>query len=540
MKNSKMFREKEVGLILFFISLIMLLINLMLSVNENTLRYDELFELYLIKSTIPNIIHFTALDVHPPLHYLVVKEFFSLLNCLGINLGNIIPGKIFSTIPTIILMIFSYKYLKKDIGWIASGLFSLSLVIMPQFLFYLTDVRMYNWGMLFVTLTFYMAYKITINPSRKNYIILIIIGALSAYMHYFCLVAIVCIYLMMIFWFALRNNVKEIMKTIFSGFTILILFIPWISVVVKQINYIKGSYWIGTFDSMTALHYLWYLLSSTQTAETTWDLINNSRDSWGAVILLILLSILMINSFKFIFKDNFSKEIIVSKIINENFLVFGGFVLILELVVGLLLSNLVGRPILHVRYLFISFACFWLTVSILISRVYTNKRLFALCLILFFAGGMISNVNSLNGNINNKYFVNDLKSALNNIGPDDLVIDGDLSLTGYRNLFMNHSDENTVIESLDSYWEIPFKNVYFSLHDSSFFDDNNITNKVNKTLNDGNKVFYLSGIKNPVDHFIIMNKLIKSVDRNLTYTFNVPQIPDHLDYFTTFVVEIKK
>jgi len=536
------FTEKDLGNIFFILSILILSVNLIVSVNENTLRYDEIFTLTLIKDNVHDIIRLTMEDVHPPLHYLIVKGFFSFFNMW--DLGNIIPGKISSSIPTILLLLFSFRYLKDDIGYLGSGLFSLSIVMMPQFLFYLTDIRMYSWSMLLCTMFFYYGYRITKRGSWKNYTVFVFIGALAAYTHYFCLIFIASIYLMMILYYSLRNNINEIKILFISILVLLILYTPWLFIIFRQINGFSNI-WINNFDQQMALNFFMYLMNSNIIAETSWDLKSQSNVSWMTITILSLLLILTIYSLKFAFKEKLGMNMVISKLSNENFLFFGFIIIILESTIALVLSNLIGFPLLHVRYVFIAFACFWLTVSILMSRVYhANKRLFACCLILFLAGGLMSDVTGLNAKYNNKYYANDLKNSLYNIENDDLVISSDLSATGLMNLYINHSDNNTLTMSLDSYWEIPFKKIYFNSHRVSNKlnnDEYNIADKINKTLNKGHKVFYLSGMDNEKDISKLID-LINDIDMKKIhdYNFYIPRSSDNLDYMIDFIVEIKK
>ena len=92
------------GLIIIYIS----------TAFNNCIWLDEAFSMSMIQQNFGEIIYNTAIDVHPPLYYIILKV---LVNILGFILGNDIwAAKIVSIIPIIILMLVSDTLIKKMYG----------------------------------------------------------------------------------------------------------------------------------------------------------------------------------------------------------------------------------------------------------------------------------------------------------------------------------------------------------------------------------------------------------------------------------------
>ncbi|MDR1819832.1 MAG: glycosyltransferase family 39 protein [Methanobrevibacter sp.] len=458
--------------------------------GNNFLRYDEMFSLHLARDSIFNIISLTAMDVHPPLHYFWLKLVVSICQFLHLPGGEIFFGKISSAIPILLLMIFSFKYLKRDIGNLGASLFCFSLVAMPNMVYYMEDVRMYSLGMLFVTLTYYMLYKIQNNGSLKEYALLIFFTICGIFTQYYCTVALFGGYFILFFWLSLKNDVSKIKYLILSGLiSVGIFIVSWGSILVNQVKHVSNSFWIGSFDADTALHTVFYMLGNWKVGDTTYTLIN-SPISWEAIIFIILITFCIFMVLHYLFNKNKSLYVLKNRFLSLNFLLFGSLIIVLEIISGIVLSELIGKSTLHVRYLVIGIPLLWLSVCLVISKTYkmNDKAWFYILFALFLIGSSLSiyyNIEQIkNDRVSSYHRINDF----NLISDDDLVIDTDLTTTAWRELIKPHPDNNTFVDKLDVYWEPPFLRVYSSQHDMSILRGN-ITSRVEDTLDNGHKVW---------------------------------------------------
>lgn len=194
----------------------------------------------------------------------------------------------------------------------------------------------------------------------------------------------------------------------------------------------------------------------------------------------MLLSILLI----FLVSD------IVDRIAGLNFLTFGALVVAFEVLLGVFAGLVLGKTIIHVRYLVIGMALAYLSVSIIISKIHlNNKKLGVVLLLLLLIGGVSSVYSAEKSFVNESAWFNLMKEDFKLIQPDDLVIDASLSDTGFRESLSNFHSNNTMILQLDTYWEPPYLRVYESLNNK--FDFGNISNsRVQDTLVAGHSVFF--------------------------------------------------
>ncbi|MDR1819221.1 MAG: glycosyltransferase family 39 protein [Methanobrevibacter sp.] len=517
---------------LFIISFITFILALLTNYFDNTLRYDEIFTLTLIKNNLSNIVYFTSIDVHPPLHYFIVKCFVEFGHLFHLPFNDIFIGKVSSSTPMLILMVFSYKYLRQDIGELGAGLFSLSLVIMPPFIYYLGDVRMYSWGMLFVTLAFYMAYRITINDSKSNYILLALLTICGLYTQYFCAVALIAVYLVLLAYLSFNNDLNKIKKVFITATISVISFLPWMHFVLNQTSTVVNQFWIGSFDSDTLIEYIWYFLSSLKFGESSWDLFDNHIVGWDiiflAILMLIVIEVVIFEVYEYYINNR------IMNLFKLNFLVFGALIIVCETILGVMIGIAIGKPVLHVRYLFISLALFWLSICIIISRI-KNNIIFWACLALFLIGGGISGYYGLNITYGNHYHSQDLQNVLSMIGPDDLIIDDALYLTGERELITHYSDENSYVANLDKFSEPIFINLYSHIHTLNSFNISTFK-KIGNVLKSGHKVWIMSQDQ-LFSLYWIKNHEYKFLDKYHVKTYKISHSITS-NYFTKFVTEI--
>ena len=238
MQNRKQV-ERVVCQIIYYLVPIGMILYCMQAVCNDSIWLDEAFSMSLVKQTLPEILYGTAIDVHPPLYYLILKLF------LIVNTSSIWVAKFISFVPLIVLLVVNYTMLPKMFGRKTAFLFSIFLLSMPQIMKYSIEIRMYSWGMLTVTLCFLFCIK-WLQSSRKKYLIqMTIFALLSAYLHYFAAVSIGCLYFFVIIKLIKRKEKSKIKELFFSIGFLLLLYLPWLIVLLKQIVVVKENYWIA-------------------------------------------------------------------------------------------------------------------------------------------------------------------------------------------------------------------------------------------------------------------------------------------------------
>ncbi|MDR2873613.1 MAG: hypothetical protein LBV42_02560 [Methanobrevibacter sp.] len=124
----------------------------------------------------------------------------------------------------------------------------------------------------------------------------------------------------------------------------------------------------------------------------------------------------------------------------------------------------------------------WLSVCMAIKSIYEKNKLFSIIfIVLLLFSACVSLDFRYDINNKNQIVVTHINHDYRLISADDLVIDGELSSTGLRELIKHHPDNNTYIEELSVYWKPHFKRAYISQHDTTIFEEN-FAKRVKDTL----------------------------------------------------------
>ena len=188
------------GKLLFGISLILLGVMIYLVFTKPFLSVDEWFTKGLVNFRFADVVSLTALDVHPPLYYIIVKLFTKPLALLNIHYNAIMLLKFVSIVPYIIILLVSLTKIRKEYGWFSSGLMVFCLLSMANFFTYYLTARMYSWSLLFILLSFIYASSIFEAPNIKDWILLSIFSVLGAYTMYMNAVASISLYLLLLIY----------------------------------------------------------------------------------------------------------------------------------------------------------------------------------------------------------------------------------------------------------------------------------------------------------------------------------------------------
>ena len=212
-------------------------------VFHNNIWFDESYSVGMANKSFIDIWQIGSNDVHPILYYWILHLVYIIFG------SNIYLYRLVSMIPLAILGILGYTHIKKDFGEKVGILFSFFALFLPIASVYSSEIRMYTWGMLFVTLMAIYAYRIYKNSIPKNWIIFAIFSLASAYTHYYALATAGVINLILFIYLfkkglKQKSYTKELKYFTISAITQIILYIPWLCCLVKQIFGVSKGYWI--------------------------------------------------------------------------------------------------------------------------------------------------------------------------------------------------------------------------------------------------------------------------------------------------------
>lgn len=399
------FNDKDykdiIGTILLALSIILLGYMLVSPFNQMVIHIDEYFTISVLNFPINELAYVISHDVHPPLHYLLLKVVSNILTFFGFGFDKIFIYKIVSIIPYGIILILSVTKIKNEYNYFTAGLFAFSMALMSEFLVYYSIIRMYSWATLFVILAFLYLRDVIDKNDAKSWTCLTIFSVLAAYTHYFAAIPIVCIYICL-FIYLLINDKEKIKNWFISAICGIILFTPWIFSLLGQVSSVSENYWIPEITLNTMIGFLGYFVTPT-------------RNFYTCIFSVLMFIVLIVYTAKR-FDDIDEKD---------QFYIISGLIAYLgTIAIGTMVSIMV-RPIMVDRYLLPSAAILWFAISFMIGKIDAKKEFlitFAIILILLSAG--ISQLGSSNefwatNNMNKESFFDQISQDNNSIVIND-------------------------------------------------------------------------------------------------------------------------
>ena len=356
--RKKMTGRDMVGFALLGLSLIMLGRSVMLCFS-NDIWYDELFTVGLAEHSYGELVRLTAADVHPPLYYCIVKLFADLCKLIVPSAGTVIPAKLVSVLPYWILLVYAVTVVRRRWGVFTGGLFLFCVTAMPQLSAYTVEARMYGWALLFVTAAFLHAREMITaghaGSGRGQNAAFVIYGLAAAYTQYFACVAVVMIYLYLLFilW---RQDKRRIREWLFCVAASVIGYVPWLFALAGQISAVRENYWI--------LPLTWRSLGGCVKFIMKPAFINDTVNTVLAVVLTVGFA-MMFFWCGWQYKLGHNGRDLSKNEEETHFVTAAAGIWILVGVVGFgFAASLLLRPIFVYRYMIPALGCFWLSFAL--------------------------------------------------------------------------------------------------------------------------------------------------------------------------------
>ena len=365
--------------------------------------YDEAYTVGMVQREFSDIIRITSNDVHTPFYYCILKLFY-----MTIGMKSLISIKIFSWIFFDAYLILGEWICRKHFGR-KLGFFWLVLSgYMPSMVIQTTSARMKTFGMFWVTLAAYQAYSLYIEENNKKWILLTISTMIAVYIHTFCMIEMVVVYVLFIISVLIEKRYKVIRNIFISGIFVSLSFMPWLIVLWKQFSRWAGweSGWSNTiapvgWDSLKAYLAEWF--SSLEDPQ-------NSAIYFG-ILLCVLAGIFTI---KYIVKT-------------KDYLPCMGVVVAVIVFAIAMMVSVTIVPCFLGRYLFPIFGGVWLFVAVGISRI-PNTWIRWGCVVLVLIFGAVA-------------------------FKEELMLEDEKGLEIYQNCMEQEWDENDIIMA-DSYFQL--------------------------------------------------------------------------------------
>ncbi len=382
--------KNMIGIILYLLAGIRIGVELFFS-SVTAVWFDEIYSMVFAFRPIKEIISLTAKDVHPPLYYIILRLFLLASDRLLPALAVEQVGKIVSVIPFFLILGYAFTLVRKQFGFLISGLFFFCVCSMPQD--NMTDIRMYGWALFFITglgLHFNNIITDFFNNKKScymHYFFVLLYSVSAIYTHYFAAIAVFWIYLvalviMFIRYFKSdksdyeknRTSLLHMVKLVAIGIVAVICYIPWISVLLSQLGDVKESYWIAPLGPKTPYNTAMHIVRAHYPNMVIGTILS--------LVFIILVAVLLFR--EYIMAKNGQWESIR--------ILYLFSILPLVALTGYTVSFIM-RPIFIDRYLLPSIGLFWLSICLMIRKIVDenfdnsikfNFESFVLCYLLIF------------------------------------------------------------------------------------------------------------------------------------------------------------
>lgn len=427
-------------------------------ISNVLIHVDEYWTLSLINLPFIEGMRIAASDVHPPLHYLI------LYAVSPITSNSIYLLKVVSIVPYLIILALSVTRIRREYGWLTCGVFAFTVSTMSIFFIEFLTIRMYPWALLFTVLVFIYFKKVIVSFDRRSWILLTLFTLLGAYTHYFLLFSSGIVYLLILADILKSPDKSEKIRAwIYSVVSLMILYAPWFVILIRQI----GTQASATHEATVLSDVFNYI---------TVYAVNGGGFSAEMIIIRTLAIVFMAAVIYLIYKNRAKYE------------ASGVFVMYATIIIGVLVLSISFQPV-RARYLVGAIAVFWLCVSILLSKIESDKILALLlgAIIVLSASSVLLTHDEAISRVN---WADERNDFLESINRESNVV---VYNTNFGYMFI-HGGVNKTSE--------------YSLSDTYFFDDNvKITKDLDKIIK-----------KHPKEDIYLVNW--KDTDKNRKYEKN--------------------
>lgn len=396
---------------------------------------DEAFSMALSKHNYSDLIKLTAEDVHPPLYYIILKAIVDGIHVLFPAIPAIFVAKTVSVLAYVLLFAIIVTKVRRNYGQYVAALGVVCLVGMNRMMDFGTEVRMYSWGIFFVTLAFLVVKDVLEKCRFLDWAMFVVFSLCAAYTHYFACVAVGFLYIVLL-WSIWKNDRKRLWQWIIASIITVVGYLPWLTILIGQLHEVSEDYWIDDLDF-------------GRVAMCVMSMINTPL----LLLAIFYLLFMTVKSFR-------------SKLTNDdNIALTGILVPVFVFAVGVIVSYLM-RPIFIWRYLVPSFCCFWLGILILVN-LKCNRQLriiIAAIIVLTFFG------NIADFSYRQCVLINENQKLMSffNSQPEEsayIIIEGDKGVSqmielSHRKCYPWKEKENEGINPQDCYDASPIKNVH--------------------------------------------------------------------------------
>lgn len=434
----KKFKVKNfIGIILFMLAFAGIIMMSAQAIADD-IWYDEVFSICFSKMSIKELILATSRDVHPPFYYIYLKAFISLAKVLGMS-GLIVQfGKFASILPWTLLCIISLTYVRKRWGIFTSGCFMFLVTLMPQIGNYYIEIRMYSLALFLITCAGFIALSIADESKKWKWILFYLIGVLTAYTQYYACIAIIGVYIAFFLLIMISpefHRRKMLWGIVGCAISSVIVYIPWLFVLVRQFENISGSYWIMPLSLRSIAGCIKYIVLPVSF---------NTRLCYLSAGLVIFSCLLLIALNILKKMDRIDIRVAIC-----------GFIPLITVVISGFILSILGTPIFIYRYMIPCLGLMWFVFVRLIDRASENKNVRLILLIPFLLSAYLTYTGMYGEEHKKLIHMEEVHTEFNSLPSNAIIVcnfDHVASISGYyldnRDIYLYDADIDKLIPDM--------------------------------------------------------------------------------------------
>lgn len=346
-------KENKINLCIYVYGFVLALMNF-IRIFDNSFWGDEGYSIRMAQMSVADMISTTASDVHPPLHYLLGQLLYHILGNRGTTYHLI------GLLPYLLVVVFGCSVVRKYFGKIPAVVLITMSSIMNYALTHNVEVRMYSLAEMFILISYIAFYMILTKGSVWHWLVFCIASLGAAYTHYYALIAVAFLYVMLI-PLALKDK-KFRVGMLLSYVATILAYLPWLLILVKSFERTANSWWLESIPTVR---------------DCVYTLLDNKYILILVLLVILLFCLYQTNILKLkVSSENAIREKIdfyidleKPELTGELYWVLSGLVSIAgTIAVGLALSYLV-RPFLVLRYLFPLTGIAYLMIGVCITKL---------------------------------------------------------------------------------------------------------------------------------------------------------------------------
>lgn len=187
-------------------------------------------------------------DNHPPLYYILLQGLCAVLG------HHTWVMHLLSFLLFAVGVVFAVVVWKKEAGWFPASMFVLVSGLSATCVEYNLEIRMYALVFLELFVCAYLSYRIISGDDRiRNFVCIVLFGVMAAYTHHYGLVTSGILLAVTFFGYFLRNKGKSWVRGVICLAAYIVLYLPWLFVLLKQMKGVAGSWWATEPSKLSAV-----------------------------------------------------------------------------------------------------------------------------------------------------------------------------------------------------------------------------------------------------------------------------------------------